>query len=148
MNYPIVTAWKVPVFGIFLVRIFPHSDWIRRYTEYLSVFSPNAGKYGPENLRIGILFMQWDVLLHFCDISKAFCDILVYKKGSFVQLTWKKLFIYLLHNRKNRFNGFLWIFWHLQTTKFCHKYESWLMINNLSFWIFTFFFLMLTSSLP
>ena len=32
----------------FLVRIFPHSDWIRRYTKYFSVFSPNAGKYGPE----------------------------------------------------------------------------------------------------
>ena len=30
-----------------LVRIFPHSDWIRRDTEYLSAFSPNAGKYGP-----------------------------------------------------------------------------------------------------
>ena len=31
---------KVPVFGNFLVRIFPHSDWIRRDTEYLpySVF--------------------------------------------------------------------------------------------------------------
>ena len=32
----------------FLVRIFPHSDWIRRDAEYLSVFNPNAGKYGPE----------------------------------------------------------------------------------------------------
>ena len=32
----------------FLVRIFPHLDWIRRDTPYLSVFSPNAGKYGPE----------------------------------------------------------------------------------------------------
>ena len=30
-----------------LVRIFPHLDWIRRDTEYLSVFSPNAGKYRP-----------------------------------------------------------------------------------------------------
>ena len=29
---------------LFLVRNFPHSDWIRRDTEYLSVFSPNAGK--------------------------------------------------------------------------------------------------------
>ena len=27
------------------IRIFPHSDWIRRDTEYLSVFSPNVGKY-------------------------------------------------------------------------------------------------------
>ena len=33
---------------IFLVRIFPHSHWIRRDTRYLSVFSPNAEKYGPE----------------------------------------------------------------------------------------------------
>ena len=30
----------------FLVRIFPYSEWIRRDTPYLSVFSPNAGKYG------------------------------------------------------------------------------------------------------
>ena len=34
--------------GFFLVRIFPHWDWIRRDTSYLSVFSPNAGKYRPE----------------------------------------------------------------------------------------------------
>ena len=39
---------KCPNTEFFLVRIFPHSDWIRRDTEYLSVFSPNAGKYGPE----------------------------------------------------------------------------------------------------
>ena len=31
-----------------LVRIFSHSDWLRRDTKYLSVFSPNAGKHGPE----------------------------------------------------------------------------------------------------
>ena len=31
------TAWKVSVFGVFLVRIFPHSEWIRRDTPYLSV---------------------------------------------------------------------------------------------------------------
>ena len=34
-----------------MVRISPHLDWIRRDTQYLSIFSPNAGKYGPE-LRI------------------------------------------------------------------------------------------------
>ena len=32
----------------FLVRIFPHLDWIWRDTSYLSVFSPNARKYGPK----------------------------------------------------------------------------------------------------
>ena len=39
---------KVFVFGVILVRIFPHSDWIQRDIPYLSVFSPSAGKYGPE----------------------------------------------------------------------------------------------------
>ena len=34
----------------------PHSDWIRRDTEYLYVFSPNAGKCRPEKLRIRTLF--------------------------------------------------------------------------------------------
>ena len=43
---------KCPNTELFLVRIFPHSDWIGRdtkyYTKKLSVFSPNAGKCGPE----------------------------------------------------------------------------------------------------
>ena len=30
--------------GPHFFRIFPHSDWIRRDTEYLFVFGPNAGK--------------------------------------------------------------------------------------------------------
>ena len=37
------------IFGIFLVCVFPHSDWIWRDTPCISVFSPNAGKHGPEN---------------------------------------------------------------------------------------------------
>ena len=52
------TEWKVSVFGDFLVGIFPHLDWIRRDTPYLSVFSPNAGKYGPEKLWIQTFFTQ------------------------------------------------------------------------------------------
>ena len=28
-----LTAWKMSVFGVFLVRIFPHSGWIRRFTQ-------------------------------------------------------------------------------------------------------------------
>ena len=40
---------KRPNTEFFLVRNFPHSDWIRIGTEYLAVFSPNVGKYGPEN---------------------------------------------------------------------------------------------------
>ena len=37
---------KVSVFGVILVHIFPHPDWIRRDTQYVSVFSPNAEKCG------------------------------------------------------------------------------------------------------
>ena len=44
------------VFRVILVRIFPHSDWIRGDTKYLSVFSSNAGKCGPKYLRIQIYF--------------------------------------------------------------------------------------------
>ena len=40
------TARKVSVFGVILVRIFSHLDWI-------SLCIQNAGKYGPEKLRIG-----------------------------------------------------------------------------------------------
>ena len=56
------TAWKVSVFGVFLVRIFLYSDWIPRDTEYLSVVSSNAGKYGPEKLLKRTLFTQWNLL--------------------------------------------------------------------------------------
>ena len=34
--------------SVFLVRILPQLEWIRRDAEYLFVFSPNAGKYEPE----------------------------------------------------------------------------------------------------
>ena len=56
------TAWKVHIFGIFLVPIFSHSDWIRIVTLYLSVFSPNARKCGPEKLRTRTFFTQYKLL--------------------------------------------------------------------------------------
>ena len=56
--YSSFTAWKVSIFGVILARIFLHSDWIRRDTSYLSIFSPKARKYGPEYLRIRTLFTQ------------------------------------------------------------------------------------------
>ena len=40
---------------------------------------------------------------------------------------------------------FLWTFWHLETDRFCYKYERYLIINNLSVCNFKLFFLMLTS---
>ena len=65
------TAWKVSVFGVFLVRIFPHSDWMRRDTEYLSVFIPIAGKYGTEKLRKRSHFKQ-RLVSQFNDYSHFF----------------------------------------------------------------------------
>ena len=44
----LITAWKVSLVGVILVRIFSHLDWIRRDTPYLSVFSLNWGKCRPE----------------------------------------------------------------------------------------------------
>ena len=55
------TAWKVSVFEVFLVPIFPHLNWIRIDTPYLFKFSPIAGKYGPEKLRIRTFFTQWRI---------------------------------------------------------------------------------------
>ena len=52
------TVWKVYVLEVFLACIFPHSNWLRRDTPYLSVFSLNTGKYGPEKLRIRTLMTQ------------------------------------------------------------------------------------------
>ena len=41
-------AWKVFIFGVVLVRIFPNSAWIRRNKEYPFVFSANEEKCRPE----------------------------------------------------------------------------------------------------
>ena len=58
----IYNAWKVSVFKIFLVCIFPHSDWVRRETRYLSVFNSNAGKCRQEKLPIWTLLFLTIVL--------------------------------------------------------------------------------------
>ena len=39
------TAWRVSVFGVFQVRIFSHSDWIRRDNQYLSIFGLNMERF-------------------------------------------------------------------------------------------------------
>ena len=48
-----VLQWKAlreksPNTELFLACIFLYSDWIRRFTPQIFVFSPNTGKYGPE----------------------------------------------------------------------------------------------------
>ena len=51
----------------FLIRIFLHSDWMRRDTPYLSVFSLNAGKYGPEKTP----YLDNFHAVHFLEIMKT-----------------------------------------------------------------------------
>ena len=61
-NFEVHTAWKVLIFRVFLVRIFPHLDWIQKDTPNLSSFSQNAEKYAPEKLRIWTLFRHcWEL---------------------------------------------------------------------------------------
>ena len=43
---------KVSEFRVFLGRIFTYLDWRLRFTEQISVFSPNEGKYRPEKPRM------------------------------------------------------------------------------------------------
>ena len=83
-------AWKLSVFGVFLVRIFPYSGWIRRNAKYISVFSPNAGKYGLEKLRIGTLFTQCTgcVIHENIDIAGCKFDGLVYEVLVLALLQW------------------------------------------------------------
>ena len=74
-SYITNTALKVPVFGIILVCIFPHSDWIRRDTSYLVRMRENAdqnnSEYGhflrSEKWRSDTQILQ--LLLKFCRYS-------------------------------------------------------------------------------
>ena len=70
---------KCPNTEFFLVRIFPHSDWIRRDTPYLSVFSPNVAKYGPKKTPYLDTFSCSDKLvsLLFLDIHDLECFLFV-----------------------------------------------------------------------
>ena len=54
---------------------FPPSDLIRRDIPDLSAFSPHAGKYGPEKLRIRTLFIKYS--LHFFPPLQGLCHLSV-----------------------------------------------------------------------
>ena len=47
-SYMYTLLEKCPNTEFFLVCIFLYSDWIQRFEEQISIFSPNLGKYGPE----------------------------------------------------------------------------------------------------
>ena len=51
----------------FLVRIFPHSDWIRRDYPYLSLFSPIAGKLGPKKTPLHFTSLPMSLIQQICN---------------------------------------------------------------------------------
>ena len=69
INGHLSLSGKCPNTNFFLVRIFPHSDWIQRDTKYLSVFSPNARKYGPEKPPYLDTFHAVCIILNYLNIS-------------------------------------------------------------------------------
>ena len=58
-------------FFLSVFRIFLYSDWIRRFTEYISLFSPSAEKYGPKTWEYG----------HFQAVSLDYYDINLSSNG-------------------------------------------------------------------
>ena len=74
----------------YLVRIFPHSDWLRRNTEYLS---PNARKYGREKTPYLVLFTQ--------------CS---FWSSTYKDFNWAPLKKYLKHHLVNEIKLMVWRF--------------------------------------
>ena len=61
------TAWKVSVFGVILVRIFPHSDWVTRNTDtfYAVKMIWKLSSKSPENTRPTLKEKKKSVFLGF-----------------------------------------------------------------------------------
>ena len=89
-------AWKGSLFGVFPVRIFSHLDWIRRYTEYLSVFNPNAKKSRPEKLWLRKLFTQCKAQLLGTQNSVFFYLLLLwYTSDKFMLVKFRKNYCWI-----------------------------------------------------
>ena len=75
-NSHCVKIFRIRKLSVFLlVRILPHSDRIWRDTPYLSVLSPNAGKYRLENSEYEhFSHSEWFIII-IMTISKKFKEI-------------------------------------------------------------------------
>ena len=97
---------KCPNKEFFRVRIFPRSDWIRRDTLYLSVFSLNVGKYGPEktpslDTSHSDLPKEQCSFLHYVVLYSVFQTLVVKNVGSYI-------FVGIL---PDNLILYLWYFW-------------------------------------
>ena len=75
-------------------RIFPHSDWIRRDTPYLFVFSPNAGKSGKNadqnNSEYGLFLSREALVTHKVQLNLKKNFSMMFKPCFFVFFTFGK----------------------------------------------------------
>ena len=101
-NWPSHSVKGVQIRNLFLVRIFPHLDWIQKVTKYLAVFSLNAGNYGPETLDT---FHTVPVLSGLRLIT-LFPDLIF--SATFVELIKCTFFFWSAKTRKFLFNYFFW----------------------------------------
>ena len=96
---PVTLREKCPNTEFILVPIFLYSDWIRRFTPYISVFIPNIGKYGPvfffKKPRIWTLFTQCngDRLFHFPNITNQFVSLFLLL-GLLMKNLWRSCFAF------------------------------------------------------
>ena len=122
INVVIVRALceKCPNTEFFQVRIFPHLDWMQRDAPYLSVFSPNAGKSGPEKAPQGYdqkrkLFRTNSFVLAHSSAKKIYIDQFgvsccwMFSYGSHI---WAWMLFRKRHN-KFLFLDFLRLLWYL-----------------------------------
>ena len=100
------TAWKVFVFGVILVCIFPHSDWIRRGKEYREcecvrdVNKNQMSKMNLINIYKYFVFSQTNNAIfyfHFRDMLRATLCSGVNSLWSLVQILWE-----VTGNRQNK----------------------------------------------
>ena len=93
INFMENTAWKVSVFGVFLVHIFRYSDSIRSFTLWIYVFSPNARKYEPEKLQIRKFFHSENRYTLFSYLLRSNLNGLVYFLQQFGKLEENESFL-------------------------------------------------------
>ena len=92
------TARKVPKYGVISGPYFPACSWIRRDISYLSVFSPNVGKHGPEIT---------PYLDTFCAVWEGCFDLLIFllRKVSKIKLSFMLVALLLI-----TYLGHIWTF--------------------------------------
>ena len=126
------TGWKVSKYGVFS-GIFPYSCWIRRFTPKISVFSPNAGKYGAEKTLYLHTFHAVSVLgrvTKFYYLNLSSCD---WRRRLLVELLNTCCTSHKIHRAVVEIEDLCWLIWGQHITQIVLEKE--LEKQVLSMWI-------------